>query len=100
MSEPDRGVSSLDTIDLATARILGEDLDAIVSYDDYLLKAADRCRAGHGVSPGLSAAKAASRLGAGLMNVGDRRAAARQSHPIALTCARQRHASSLLRDHG
>ena len=40
MSEPHRGVSSLDTIDLATARILGEDLDAIVSYDDYLLKAA------------------------------------------------------------
>ena len=27
--------------DLATARILGEDLDAIVSYHDRLLKAAD-----------------------------------------------------------
>jgi predicted nucleic acid-binding protein len=40
MSEPDRGLRSLDAIHLATARILGEDLDAIVSYDDRLLKAA------------------------------------------------------------
>jgi predicted nucleic acid-binding protein len=41
MNEPDRGLRSLDAIHLATARILGEDLDAIVSYDDRLLKAAD-----------------------------------------------------------
>ncbi len=40
MSEPDRGLRSLDAIHLATARILSEDLDAIVSYDDRLLKAA------------------------------------------------------------
>jgi predicted nucleic acid-binding protein len=40
MNEPDRGLRSLDAIHLATARILGEDLDAIVSYDDRLLKAA------------------------------------------------------------
>jgi predicted nucleic acid-binding protein len=40
MNEPDRGLRSLDTIHLATARILGPDLDAIVSYDDRLLKAA------------------------------------------------------------
>ena len=41
MNEPDRGLRSLDAIHLATARILGEDLDAIVSYDDRLLRAAD-----------------------------------------------------------
>ena len=41
MNEPDRGLRSLDAIHLATARILGEDLDASVSYDDRLLKAAD-----------------------------------------------------------
>jgi uncharacterized protein len=40
MNEPDRGLPSLDAIHLATARILAEDLDAIVSYDDRLLKAA------------------------------------------------------------
>jgi len=40
MNEPDRGLRSLDAIHLAAARILGEDLDAIVSYDDRLLKAA------------------------------------------------------------
>ncbi|MGP7999659.1 MAG: type II toxin-antitoxin system VapC family toxin [Streptosporangiaceae bacterium] len=40
MNEPDRGLRSLDAIHLATARILGEDLDAIVSYHDGLLKAA------------------------------------------------------------
>jgi len=40
MNEPDRGLRSLDAIHLATARILGEDLSAIVSYDDRLLKAA------------------------------------------------------------
>jgi predicted nucleic acid-binding protein len=40
MNEPDRGLRSLDAIHLATARVLGEDLTAIVSYDDRLLKAA------------------------------------------------------------
>jgi uncharacterized protein len=40
MNEPDRGLGSLDAIHLATARVLGPDLDAIVSYDDRLLKAA------------------------------------------------------------
>jgi predicted nucleic acid-binding protein len=40
MNEPDRGLRSRDAIHLATARILGEDLDAIVSYDDRLLRAA------------------------------------------------------------
>jgi uncharacterized protein len=39
MNEPDRGLRSLDAIHLATARILAEDLDAIVTYDDRLLKA-------------------------------------------------------------
>ena len=40
MNEPDRGLRSLDAIHLATARILSEDLSAIVSYDDRLLKGA------------------------------------------------------------
>ena len=40
MNEPDRGLRSLDAIHLATARVLGEDLDALVSYDDRLLLAA------------------------------------------------------------
>lgn len=40
MNEPDRGLRSLDAIHLATARIFGADLSAIVSYDDRLLKAA------------------------------------------------------------
>jgi predicted nucleic acid-binding protein len=40
MNEPDRGLRSLHAIHLATARILGDDLSAIVSYDDRLLKAA------------------------------------------------------------
>lgn len=40
MNEPDRGLRSVDAIHLATARLFGEDLDAIVSYDDRLLKAA------------------------------------------------------------
>ena len=40
-NEPDRGLRSLDAIHLATARVLGPDLDAIVSYDDRLLKAAE-----------------------------------------------------------
>jgi len=40
MNEPDRALRSLDAIHLATARVLGGDLDAVVSYDDRLLKAA------------------------------------------------------------
>lgn len=40
MNEPDRGLRSLDAIHLATARILAEDLDAMVSYDDRLVRAA------------------------------------------------------------
>ena len=40
VSEPDRGLRSIDAIHLATARILAPDLDAIVSYDDRLTKAA------------------------------------------------------------
>jgi uncharacterized protein len=40
MNEPDRSLRSLDAIHLATARILSEDLAAVVSYDDRLLKAA------------------------------------------------------------
>jgi uncharacterized protein len=41
VSEPDRGLRSLGAIYLATARILAPDLDAIVSYDDRLTKAAE-----------------------------------------------------------
>jgi predicted nucleic acid-binding protein len=40
MNEPDRALRSLDAIHLATARLLGPDLDAIVSYDDRLTAAA------------------------------------------------------------
>jgi hypothetical protein len=40
MNEPDRGLRSLDAIHLATARILAPDLDALITYDDRLLKAA------------------------------------------------------------
>lgn len=40
MDEPDRGLRSRDAIHLATARILAPDLDAIVSNDDRLIKAA------------------------------------------------------------
>jgi predicted nucleic acid-binding protein len=40
MNEPDRGLRSLDAIHLATARILVPDLDALVTYDDRLLRAA------------------------------------------------------------
>ena len=40
MNEPGRGLRSLEATHLATARILGPDLDAVVSYDDRLLKAA------------------------------------------------------------
>ncbi len=55
MNEPDRGLRSVDAIHLATARILAEDLDAVVSYDD-------RGTVADGfIYPGL----AASSLGAG-----------------------------------
>jgi uncharacterized protein len=40
MNEPDRGLRSLDAIHLATARVLAPELDALVSYDDRLLRAA------------------------------------------------------------
>ena len=40
MAEPDRSLRSLDAIHLATARLLGPDLDAIVTYDDRLATAA------------------------------------------------------------
>jgi predicted nucleic acid-binding protein len=39
MNEPDRTLRSLNAIHLAAARILGPDLDAVVSYDDRLIKA-------------------------------------------------------------
>jgi uncharacterized protein len=40
MTEPDRSLRSLDAIHLATARLLGPDLDAIVTYDDRRATAA------------------------------------------------------------
>jgi uncharacterized protein len=40
MSEPDRRLRSLDAIHLATARILAPELEALVTYDDRLIKAA------------------------------------------------------------
>jgi uncharacterized protein len=40
MNEPDRGLRSLDAIHLATARILAPELDALVTYDDRLARAA------------------------------------------------------------
>lgn len=40
MGEPDRGLRSLDAIHLATARLLAPELDALVTYDERLLKAA------------------------------------------------------------
>jgi predicted nucleic acid-binding protein len=41
MNEPDRGLRSLETIHLATARIFAPELDAIATYDDRLIKAAN-----------------------------------------------------------
>lgn len=38
--EPDRLLCSLDAIHLATARLLGPELTALLSYDDRLVKAA------------------------------------------------------------
>jgi predicted nucleic acid-binding protein len=40
ITEPDRGLRSLDAIHLATARILAPELNALVTYDDRLLRAA------------------------------------------------------------
>ncbi|WP_165036439.1 type II toxin-antitoxin system VapC family toxin [Candidatus Protofrankia californiensis] len=40
MNEPDRTLRSLDAIHLATARVLGRELDALVTYDDRLAAAA------------------------------------------------------------
>lgn len=40
MNEPDRMLRSLDAIHLATARVLGADLDGIATYDDRLSAAA------------------------------------------------------------
>jgi predicted nucleic acid-binding protein len=40
MSEPDRGLRPLDAIHLATARILAPELEALVTYNDRLVKAA------------------------------------------------------------
>ena len=40
MSEPDRGLRSLDAIHLATARLLAPELDVLVTYDDRLIRAA------------------------------------------------------------
>ncbi|HKS49322.1 MAG TPA: type II toxin-antitoxin system VapC family toxin [Amycolatopsis sp.] len=39
MNEPDRTLRSLDAIHLATARVLGEELDGFVTYDDRLAAA-------------------------------------------------------------
>ena len=39
MSEPDRRLRSRDAIHLATARILAPELEALVTYDDRLVKA-------------------------------------------------------------
>jgi len=40
MNEPDRSLRSLDAIHLATARLLGPDLDALVTYHNRLASAA------------------------------------------------------------
>ena len=40
MNEPDRMLRSLDAIHLATARVLGPDVDGLATYDDRLAAAA------------------------------------------------------------
>lgn len=40
MNDPDRSLRSLDAIHLATARLLTPELDALVAYDDRLIRAA------------------------------------------------------------
>jgi uncharacterized protein len=39
MNEPDRALRSLDAIHLATARVLGPELDGLITYDDRLIRA-------------------------------------------------------------
>lgn len=41
MNEPDRSLRSVDAIHLVTARILGSDLDALITYDARLATAAN-----------------------------------------------------------
>lgn len=53
MNEPDRGLRSVDAIHLATARLLAAELDALVSYDDRLLRAANDAGL---ASPGIETA--------------------------------------------
>ena len=55
ISEPDRGLRSLDAIHLATARILAPELEALVTYDDRLVKAATDAGLAT-VSPGMETA--------------------------------------------
>jgi predicted nucleic acid-binding protein len=55
MGEPDRRLRSLDAIHLATARLLAPELEALVSYDDRLLKAASDAGLAT-VSPGVETA--------------------------------------------
>ena len=55
ISEPDRGLRSLDAIHLATARILAPELEALVTYDDRLVKAATDAGLAT-VSPGMEPA--------------------------------------------
>jgi uncharacterized protein len=55
MNEPDRGLRSLDAIHLATARILAPELEALVTYDDRLVKAATNAGLAT-VSPGAETA--------------------------------------------
>lgn len=54
MNEPDRGLRSLDAIHLATARILAPELEALVTYDDCLVKAASEAGLTT-ISPGIEA---------------------------------------------
>jgi uncharacterized protein len=56
MSEPDRALRSLDAIHLATARLLAPELDALVSYDDRVLRAANDGGLAT-VSPGMEIAR-------------------------------------------
>ena len=51
MSEPDRGLRSLDAIHLATARVLAPELDGLLTYDDRLDKAATDAGLLGGLSP-------------------------------------------------
>jgi len=55
MSEPDRGLRSLDAIHLATTRLLAPALDALASYDDRRLRAANDAGLAT-VSPGIDTA--------------------------------------------